>query len=89
MYYAKIIGLQYQNAQCFNFRKYSHLQRDVTKPLNVLDLNMPSALIVDNMVICNKILNKASLRAMVFLNINKKEGSNEECGELKDGLQSS
>lgn len=50
------------------------MQRDVTKPLNVLDLNMPSALIVDNMVICNKILNKASLRAMVFLNINQKEG---------------
>ena len=50
------------------------MQRDVTKPLNVLDLNMPSALIVDNMVICNKILNKASLRAMVFLNINQKDG---------------
>lgn len=34
---------------------------------------MPSVLIVGNMVICNKIVNKASLKAMVFLNIKQKE----------------
>lgn len=36
-------------------------------------LKMLSYLIVGNLVICNKIVNKASLRAMVFLNIYQKE----------------
>jgi hypothetical protein len=35
---------------------------------------MLSALIVGIVVICNKIVNKASLRATIFLNINQKEG---------------
>lgn len=46
----------------------------VTKLLKVSDLKIPGALIVGNMVICNKAVDKASLRAMVFLNINQKEG---------------
>lgn len=35
----------------------------VTKPPKVSDLEMPSALIVGNMVICKNIANKTSLRA--------------------------
>ena len=46
----------------------------VTKLLKVSDLKMPGALIVVNTIICNKIVNKESLRAMVFLNITQKEG---------------
>lgn len=46
----------------------------MTKPEKVSDLKMLGALIVGNTDICNKIVNKASLRAMVFLNINQKEG---------------
>ena len=41
----------------------------MTKLLKVSDLKMPGALIVVNTIICNKIVNKESLRAMVFLNI--------------------
>ena len=45
----------------------------VTKLLKVSDLKMPGALIVVNTIICNKIVNKESLRVMVFLNINQKK----------------
>lgn len=45
----------------------------VTRVLKASDLKMPSALIVGKMIVCNKIVNKASLRTMVFLNINQKE----------------
>jgi hypothetical protein len=74
MYYAKIIGLQYQNAQCYNCRKYVHLQRDRDQGPKGLRSQMPGALIVGNTGICNKIVNEASLRAMVFLSINQKGG---------------
>ena len=33
---------------------------------------MSGALIVGNLVICNKIVNKVSIRAVIFLNINQK-----------------
>ena len=46
----------------------------VTKQLKVSDLKMSGALSVGNMVICNKIVNQVSLREMVFLNMNQKEG---------------
>ena len=46
----------------------------VTKLLKASDLKMPCALIVGNIVICNKIVNKASQRTMIFLNISQKEG---------------
>ena len=49
-------------------------KKTVTNLLKVSDLKMPGALIVVNTIICNKIVNKESLRAMVFLNINQKEG---------------
>jgi hypothetical protein len=45
----------------------------VTKTLKILDLKISGALIIGNMVICNKIVNKESLRVMVFLNINQKK----------------
>ena len=45
----------------------------VTKLLKVSDLKMPSALIVENMLTCKKIVNKLSLQGMVFLDINQKE----------------
>ena len=50
------------------------MQRDYDQAAKISDLKMLGALIVENLVICNKIVNKASLRAMVFLNINQKEG---------------
>jgi hypothetical protein len=46
----------------------------VTKPPKVSDLKMDSALIVENVIIGNKIVNKAFVRTMVFLNKNQKEG---------------
>ena len=49
-------------------------KQTVTKPLKSSNLKMLSALIVGIVVICNKIVNKASLRATIFLNINQKEG---------------
>ena len=64
-------GLQYQTAQCVNCRECSHLQRhydQATKGLRSQNL------IVGMMVICNKIVNKVSLRKFFFLNINQKEG---------------
>lgn len=45
-----------------------------TKLLKASDMKMFSAVIVRNTVSCNKIVNKASLKAMLFLNINQKEG---------------
>ena len=53
-------GLQYQIFHYFNFGKYGSCREAVTKPLKISDLKMLSTIIVENMVICHKILNKAS-----------------------------
>lgn len=50
------------------------MQRDYDQAAKISDLKMLGALIVENLVICNKIVNKASLRPMGFLNIKQKEG---------------
>lgn len=44
------------------------------QPLKISALKMLGALTVGNMLIYNKSVNQASLRAMVFLNINQKGG---------------
>ena len=44
------------------------------RPLKVSDHKMLGAVIVGNLVICSKIINKDSLRAKIFLNTNQKEG---------------
>lgn len=46
----------------------------MTELIKAPDLKLPSAFIVGNIVICNKIVNRASLRTMIFLNINQKGG---------------
>lgn len=61
-------GPQYQNVWYLNCRKYGHLLRVMTKPLKVSDLKVPCAFTVGNLVICNKIMNKTSLRVMFFPN---------------------
>jgi hypothetical protein len=67
-------GPQYQNVQCFNLWEIIVIcKKTVTKPPNVSDFKMPSALIVENMLTCKKIVNKLSLQGMVFLDINQKE----------------
>ena len=45
----------------------------MNKLVKISDLKVHRALVVGNRIICNKIVNKASLRAIVFLNINQKE----------------
>lgn len=79
MYHANIIcqaiarGLRSQNSQYFNYRKYMILCKETeTKPQKISDLKIPGAFIVGNMIICNKIVNNASLRAMFFRTINMK-----------------
>lgn len=49
------------------------MQRTVNKPPKVSDLKMPGALFVGYVIIGNKIMNKAFVRAMFFLNKNQKE----------------
>lgn len=46
----------------------------MNKLVKVSDLKVHRALVVGNRIICNKIVNKASLRPMGFLNIKQKEG---------------
>lgn len=46
----------------------------VTKLLKVLDFKMPSVLTSGNMVLRSRKVNKISLRTMIFLTINQKEG---------------
>ena len=48
------------------------MQRDCDQATK--GLKMLNALVVENLIFCNKIVNKTFLRAMVFLNVNQKEG---------------
>jgi hypothetical protein len=66
-------GLWYKNSWCFNYGKnYGSFAWTGTKPQKVSSLKMSGALIVGN--ISKNWQQKASLRPIVFLNINQKEG---------------
>ena len=46
----------------------------------VSNIKRPGDSVVGNLVICNKIVNKVSIRAVIFLNINQKE-CQRQCGK--------
>lgn len=67
-------GLQYQTPSVSTEGNSVICRETVMQPLKISALKMLGALTVGNMLIYNKSVNQASLRAMVFLNINQKGG---------------
>lgn len=66
-------GLRYQNACCFNYWKFGHLQfESLAKPLKVSDLKMTCGFTVRNMVLSTRKVSASFLGAKAFLNIKQK-----------------